>query len=65
MQLRFILLAAVPALLAISCGPPSGERATVVDAEVTDVERFPTPPKRSEPLASGYYPNPLKSDQES
>jgi len=57
-----LLAAAALALVATACGPPAGEPSAGSEVEVG---RMPTPPKRSEPLAPGYYPNPLRSEQRS
>lgn len=61
----FIASAIALAALLGACNPPAGDQGTTVEAEVADAERFPVPPKRSEPLGTGYYPNPLKGSEKS
>ena len=51
--------------VALACGPPAGERSTAVESAGAEVERFPVPPKRSEALGPGYYPDPLQGDGKS
>jgi len=59
----FIASSIALAALLSACSPPGGERGTAVETEVAEVERFPVPPKRSEPMASAHYPKPLQGDR--